>query len=406
MTLGLVAGCSTAGVSPTATATATAMPTALTREPSPAPVLTSTPAPESFVTPGAIWNWSGFTWNQLPSDSPLVSADPGARLVTWAHGYVIYSTTGGGERGFVFTSADGETWTHATAIVAPQVLVAASTAGLVAVGSTTPSETVWTSADGVNWHDAGSPSGLSTIDSLPGTSAGFVATGHDTFGSGKFATGAYGVEFSADGIDWSPVQVQARITWDEVGPAVQAGNNRFFVMGGYADSVAEDAAFRLDAFEPASGLSGTGIVASGAPGKGGLWWSDDGRTWHGTGDWAYASSLVFGRDGILAYESPRLIPGYIGLDLSTDGGKTWTSAHDGPVGAVVCVQGECTEGPDGGFASNGAIIVALKSNGRTWVSFEGKTWTALAGVGRAPTFGPFLVLPRGIIVGGAYGAAK
>jgi hypothetical protein len=359
-----------------------------------------------FTTPGVASNWRGLSWSQLPADNPFVTADPGVKVLAWQHGYVIYGTTSGGEYGFVWTSPDGLTWTQATAIVAPQVLVATGPNGLVAVGVTVPTETVWTSSDGVHWLDAGSPSGLAEVDSIAGTSAGLVATGHSDVGSGKFATQTYSVAFSTDGVAWTPVDVQQQITWDEVGPQVQSGNGRFFVMGGYTNGVADNTAFRLDAFDGARGFGGRGLVGSGATGKGGLWWSDDGRKWTSTGDWVYATSLVFGRGGILVYESPRLIPGYTSLGVSTDGGKTWASAHDGPVGAIVCGQGECSDGPDGTFASNGTVIVALKSNGATWISYDGKTWTSIADKGPANYFGLVLVLPRGVVVGSSYGAAK
>jgi hypothetical protein len=360
----------------------------------------------TFTTAGAASNWTGLSWSALPSDSPLASADPGVQVLTWTHGYVIYGTTGGGQSGFVFTSPDGQTWTQVSAIAAPQLLVAASSAGLVVVGSTVADATVWTSPDGVNWHDAGTPSGLGAVDSIAGTSAGFVATGHTTNGSGKFATQTFSVGFSADGIAWTPVEIQAGITWDYVGPKVQSGNGRFFVFGGYTGSAAQTAAYRLDAFHAGGTNGGRAAVASGAQGAGGLWWSDDGRTWTSTGDWVYATSLIFGREGMLVSTSSREIPGGTGLDLSTDNGKTWSGAHDGPVGAIVCGQGECSEGPDGSFASNGSLIVALKNDGKAWISYDARTWTALAGAGLKNNFGTFLALPRGVIAGSWYGSAK
>ena len=285
------------------------------------------------------------------------------------------------------------------------MLVATGPNGLVAVGTTVPTETVWTSADGLHWLNAGSPSGLTEVDSIAGTSAGLVATGHSDVGSGKFATQTFSVAFSSDGISWAPLEIQPGITWDDVGPQVQSGNGRFLVMGGYTSGVA-DTAFRLDAFTKPNGPGDRVPVRASATGKGGLWWSDDGRTWISTGDWVYAASLVIGRSGMLVYESPRLIPGGVGLGMSTDRGKTWSNAQDGPVGAIVCGQGECSPGPDGTFASNGTVIVALKSNGKTWISYDAKTWTQITGVGPAHNFGSMLVLPRGVFVGGAYAAAK
>lgn len=334
-----------------------------------------------------------------------MTADPGVQVLAWQHGYVVYGTTNGGSSAVVWTSADGQTWTPVTAIVAPQVLVAASPAGLVAVGATVPTETVWASSDGVQWHNAGPPSGLEEVDSIAGTSAGLVATGHTLNGSG---TETFTVAFSADGISWTPVEVEPGIVWDDIGPQVQSGNGRFFVMGGYPGSLTNSTAFRLDALDVTGGPGGRGLIGSSVQGNGGVWWSDDGRRWTRSTPRVvnFPDALYFGRGGILLSTTLREIPGGFGLDVSTDGGKTWKSAHDGPVGAVVCGQGECADGPDGTFASNGSVIVALKSNGKTWISYDGKTWTSTADVGPAQYFGPLLVLPRGVVVGSAYGAAK
>jgi hypothetical protein len=314
---------------------------------------------------------------------------------------------------FVWTSADGQTWTQVTAIVAPQVLVAASPGGLVAVAgdrsATVAVQTVWTSSDGVQWRNAGALSGLAWVDSIAGTSAGLVATGHSTNGAGKFATSTFSVAFSTDGISWTPIEVEPGIAWDDVGPQVQAGNNRFFVMGGSPAKLTNGAAYRLDALDATGGLGGRGLVGASIQGSGGLWWSDDGRTWTKSTPRVinYPTDLVFGRDGILLNTSMRLIPGGTGLDVSTDGGKTWQPDNNfEPLGAIVCGQGECSEGPDGVIASNGTVFVAVKSDGETWTSHDGKTWTPTAGKSLAPDQGTFLVLPRGVIVAGSYGAAK
>ena len=72
----------------------------------------------------------------------------------------------------------------------------------------------------------------------------------------------------------------------------------------------------------------------------------------------------------------------------------------------MCGQGECSQGPDGIIASNGVVFVAVKSDGRTWTSYDGRTWVPTAGKSPTPDLGTFLVLPRGVIVAGSYGAAK
>jgi hypothetical protein len=357
-------------------------------------------------------NWTGFSWSQLPTDSPLLTADfwqTHIQLLAWQHGYVIYGTTNDPPNAFVWTSADGQTWTQVSAIVAPQVLVAASPAGLVAVaGDPSTTETVWTSSDGVQWHNVGAPSGLASVDSIAGTSAGLVATGHRLIGSGKFATQTFGVAFSTDGISWTPEEVQPGITWDEVGPQVQSGNNRFFVMGGFSNGQATSVAYRLDALHVTAATGGRGLIGASAQGNGGVWWSDDGRTWaRSTGVTDYGTALDVGRDGMLLYTSGRAIPGGVSLKLSTNGGRTWQADDTfGPLGVAECGQGECSVGPDGVIGSNGTIFVAVKGNGKAWVSYDGHTWTTIAWNAPASIATRFLVLPRGLLVGPAYGAAK
>jgi hypothetical protein len=360
-------------------------------------------------------NWTGFSWSQLPTDSPLLTADfwqTHIQLLAWQHGYVIYGTTNDPPNAFVWTSADGQTWTQVTAIVAPQVLVAASPAGLVAVAgdpsATVPSDTVWTSSDGVQWHNAGTPSGLASMDSIAGTSAGLVATGHSLIGSGKFATQTFGVAFSTDGISWTPEEVEPGIIWDDVGPQVQSGNNRFFVMGGLSNGQASSAAYRLDALHVTAATGGRGLIGASTQGNGGVWWSDDGRTWaRSTGVTDYGTALDVGRDGMLLYTSGRAIPGGVSLKLSANGGKTWQADDTfGPLGVAECGQGECSVGPDGVIGSNGTIFVAVKGNGKAWVSYDGHTWTTIAWNAPASIATRFLVLPRGLLAGPAYGAAK
>jgi hypothetical protein len=271
-------------------------------------------------------------------------------------------------------------------------MVALSPTGLVAIGGdstqSTPSQTVWISSDGVQWQNAGSPAGLAFIDSLAGTSTGLVAVDHVLPGSDKSAAPQYGVQYSADGVSWTPVTVEPGLTWNpDYGPQVQSGDNRFFLMVGAKD--------------PAS-ASGKGVV-------GVVWWSDDGRKWtRSSGTISYPGrTLDFGRDGILLHTRDAAIPGGDGLVLSTDGGKTWQADNSfGPLGVTVCGQGECSVGPDGVIASNGTVFLAVKNDGHAWVSFDGRTWTPIAWNGPAPNSGTLLVLPRGVVVGNAYGAAK
>jgi hypothetical protein len=360
---------------PSATTPPISIPSA---EPSPTPGA----SPVTLTTPGVTSNWQGFTWSTLPADSPFVTADFGMQVLAWRAGYVAYGTTNGAANGFVWTSADGLTWRQVTDISAPRILVAVSPTGLVAFAddpsATSPIETVWTSTDGVAWHNAGSPTGLAFIDSIAGTSAGLVATSHTLTGTGKFATSQFGVAFSTDGLNWTPVSIQPGLTWSpDNGPQVQSGANRFFVFGALA-----------------------------SPGKvsaGGLWWSDDGRTWTRSSNEAYTSGLDFGQGGIVMHTTEGLVPGGTGLELSTDGGKSWRKSND-PLGAVVCGPRECSTGPDGVISSNGSFFVAVKSNGQAWISYDGQAWTSIAWGGPLSSVS-LLVLPRGVVSDGQYGAA-
>jgi hypothetical protein len=395
---GLIGGCTAAVASPSPTTRAVASPSPTTRavaspsakSPSLEPA-SPTPGPSaaSFTTLGVTSNWSGFSWSQLPSDNPLVTADFGVQVLTWRGGYVAYGTTNGESSSFVWTSADGQTWTQATSITAPSVLVAVSPTGLVAMtrnlSATVPSETVWTSSDGLHWHNAGPPAGVAFVDSMAGTSTGLVAVEHTLTGSGKFATYQYSVVFSTDGMSWTPVTVDVGLSADIKVPQVQAGGNRFFVLG---------------AVRAGNASGAIGVV----------WWSDDGRTWtrsSGTIAWP-AISLDFGRDGMLLHTNSLTADGGgVGLVLSTDGGKTWQPDDAfGPLGATVCGQSECSVQPDGAIASNGTVFVAVKSDGHAWVSYDGYTWTPIAWGGPAAASRPLLLMPRGVLVGSAYGAAK
>ena len=75
------------------------------------------------------------------------------------------------------------------------------------------------------------------------------------------------------------------------------------------------------------------------------------------------------------------------------------------MGATVCGQGECTDGPDGVIDSNSTVFVAVKTNGKAWVSYDAKTWTPVTWSSAFPIYS-ILVLPRGVVAGNRYGAAR
>jgi hypothetical protein len=343
-----------------------------------------------FTTVGVTSNWRGFNWSPLSSDSPLLL---GLQLLPWHGGFVAYGGLSSGQASDVWFSTDGLTWTPV--LEAPSLVVASGPNGLVAIASDASSaQTVWASADGSHWIDAGQPQGVGTVTTLGGTSAGFVAAVSSQTGTGKFASGQFGVAYSPDGVHWTPVSVEPNLVWDEYGPQVQAGNGRFFLMGGLPAGVAQNqSAFRL-----VSSQQGTAV----------LWWSDDGRAWHrATGATGYYGSRIdFGRDGMILHSRTREIPGASALSLSTDGGKSWQAESTfSPLGETVCGLGECSPGPDGEIGSNGTLFVAIKSNGHAWTSSNGKSWTPIPWVSSTRSY-PLTIWPRGVVVGDQYGAAK
>jgi hypothetical protein len=51
------------------------------------------------------------------------------------------------------------------------------------------------------------------------------------------------------------------------------------------------------------------------------------------------------------------------------------------------------------------VFLAVKSDGHAWVSYDGRTWTPISWNGPTADL-TFLVLPRGVVIGNTYGAAK
>ncbi len=384
-----------AGGSPTASATPTAtLGSSMTPTSSPA-ANPSSASVGGFSTSGVDANWTGFTWAPLPASNPL-GGSLSAQLLVWRDGYVVYGAKTDTQRAFIWTSPDGENWRVIDGISGTSVMVVESPDGLVAITSAgdpvAPTQTVWTSADGVSWTNRGAPRGAAALTSLAGTSAGLVAVS-TTSPDAKGAGSAMAVVYSTDGITWMPETVEPGLAFDSYGPRVQSGAGRFFLMG------------LVPGTARASGLSLTVSVTTGTSV---VWWSDDGKTWtRSTGTLSgQPISLDFARNGILLHTRQQSTPGGQSLYRSTDGGKTWvTDQGFGPLGVEQC-QGECSVGPDGAIAGNGAYFVAVKNDGHAWVSADGATWTAISWSGGPTPPQGMLVLPRGIVLAGSYGAAK
>ena len=373
----------------------------------PGPTLTNL----SFSTAGVATGWTGFAWTQLSSGSPQI-ADPGApgsgvtQVLRWKGGYAATGSTPGRSQpsSGLWLSPDGQSWTPVNiGLTEPTVMVAVAPIGLVVigVGASGALQSVWTTSDGRNWNGSTGVSNLpGSLVSIAGTSTGIVATVAITSGSGKAASSSYLVEYSTDGTNWSPETVGPGVTFDAYAPTVQSNAGRFFLLGSTASPVAR------------AGVETGVIFASSNVYPSYVWWSDDGRTWIRSGGSFQAApkSIDFGRDGMLLETSWNATPGGTELARSTDDGKTWTSdAKFGPLGPVTC-SGECSTGPDGVLGSNGTVFVAVKNGDKqAWTSFDGATWTPISWAGPDPTsagLGSFVVLPRGVLVGAMYGAAK
>ena len=380
---------------------------------SPAAALTTT----GFTTSGATSAWAGFTRAALANDDPM-RADPNrlgsgvSQVLQWRGGYVATgSVTVFGQTSPSFglwTSPDGETWTAVTSVHAAAAMVAVAPVGLIAVGMNsheteraTTAQSVWTSADGVTWHDAGTPNLAGSLVSIAGTAAGLVATVDTSAPSSPNDNLTYAIEYSTDGINWTPETVDPLLGISDPGnglpPHVQANDGHFYLMG-----------------SPETGTSSTGFeLTSSVQPADEMWLSDDGKTWtRSSGGYSMLADYIdFGRDGMLLHTTVRAVPGATGEAYSTDGGKTWHDANDAPLGAYQC-QGECASGPNGVIGSNGTELVAVQYGGaKAWISYDGHTWTAIAWSGGDPsggsmTRGGFAVMPRGVLVGSIYSAAK
>ncbi len=349
----------------------------------------------TFTTNGVTANWKGFSWSPIPTgkpdENPLSSTAFYGPVVHWTHGYAMVGqplAQGPGEE--VWTSPDGTTWTRT--LMAPFVQVAEAPHSLVAITVEGTSEgagqTAWSSPDGTHWTNLGIPKGLDMIVSLAGTPTGLVAVSRS--GSNQDQ-----VVVSTDGLNWSTVTVEQGLQWDDYGATVQAGNGRFFLMGGLA---------------PGSGLGPNGIVLASSTGTGHVFWSDDGRNWQRSvvSAGGYGTGIDSAAGGLILHTNYRATPGGVGMAYSSDGGETWIDDPKfGPLGEQVC-QGECGIGPDGVIGSNGELFLAVRPDGHAWTSIDGKTWSSITWNGPMDevSLQNLRFLPRGVLIDGKYGAAN
>jgi hypothetical protein len=386
-----------------------------TSSPAVAPPSTSTPtalnATSALTTHGLLTSWTGFSW----SSGQKSASNAIGRVIKWRGGYAAIDTSSNPGRA-LWTSSDGQVWTRVTALPPYWYELAASPNGLVVIvvdygARSAPDQTfptpapysaaVWTSSDGVTWQELGSPD-IPCMVSLAGTAAGLVATVAQP-GSTGMCGGADEVDFSNDGLHWTPMAVEPGIAWDTASaPTVETDGSRFFLMG------ETTAALGLRRDQAA-------VVLTSSMSRSYAWWSDDGRTWTRSGGsvGANGTRIDFGRDGmVMTTNFTGFMPGGAGMAVSTDGGKTWApDSNFGPLGAAQC-SGECSTAADGVIGGNGTYLVAVKNGGtQAWLSSDGVTWTQTPWSGGDPSsssangFGGFTVLPRGVLLTGVYGAA-
>ncbi len=388
---------------PKSVSTSAAPAASPTATPSATPAYTLTSNGQTFVAPGLTSGWTAFSWTSVPDGSlmkEMVPWDGGGNgyfdMIDWAGGYA--ALTGRAAIGLdqiLLTSSDGETWRQVDAVSNPTD-IAAGPDGLVAVSrDQSGSETIWTSTDGVTWRDAGPPKGVKEIGLMAGTAVGFVAVvpgpnpGPNENVPAQSATAA--LVFSTDGVSWVPVDFQPGTNWYELGP--QSNGSRFFLTGIYAAGTQQ-------ADTP---------IETGA-----LWWSDDGRTWTRT-NWSgnrsgcWSSRIKFASGGMISWTDDGQGSGASVMEVSTDGGKTWTKdAGYGPLGGDD--QGYCN-GSSGTIESNGSIFLAVSgsssssSQSQAWTSSDGLNWKPIPWGQPDSSFtdargdiGAFL-LPRGVMVG-------
>jgi hypothetical protein len=366
------------------------------------PSASAQPAPTmmagGFTTPGATSGWTGF----IPTNVDSTSTSFPTRFLKWNGGYVAsaeYEVAG--KSNGLWVSPNGQTWIPVRSIQAPTVLISVAPVGLVAIevpqagdAPLTPGN-VWTSSDGQSWHNAGRSNLPGTLVSIAGTDSGIVATVEVAATGDSKAGDLFFVYFSTDGTHWTRISAAGGIPYMyQIPPHVQSAGGRFFLMG-------------MPGPLAGSPKAGFILAATASPHDVTLW-SDDGRTWTQSGGsyTGLASSIEFGRDGMLMKTDLGAVPGGSALARSNDGGKTWqVDPGFGPLGAAAC-SGECSLGPDGQIASNGMYFLAVKNGGgKAWLSYDGRTWTPVPWNLGDPQNGTIVVFPRGVAAG-QYGAAK
>ena len=393
---------SSVGASQSASASATSTATLESGQPSAVPSGLPSPTAPASVPVATLppSDWKSFAWGSAGSAGIPFIREKSSTL-KWSHGFAVSGLVPAQmytNKDFVWnlwTSSDGVSWTEAGGVTGSGLYVAEGPNGLVAIGlsplGSPETQTVWTSADGRTWSKTGTTSGLGHMVSLAGNSSTLVAIWDHAAGTDCTLNSSFSTETSEDGLHWTNVaQVAFGYSQISAPPFATSAGGRLFAMGPAAD------------LGTSVHLEGNNCLST-APGRGTIWWSDDGQAWHLAASnlkglpWA----IDIAAHGLLLEGMLDSAPGGYTLARSTDGGQTWTDdqrfAPLGPVCTGKCPSGT---GPDGYYSSNGAVIVAVKSDGsKAWISSDARTWTQIKWGGPAPDVLGILALPGGVLVG-------
>lgn len=365
-------------VSPTATAVSTVARSSAPSSSRPTAAATAASNDVRFTTPGVTSGWTGFSWSKVP-DGTLMQAIESSEgyfdMISWAGGYaaVVGTIAADGGAGVVLvTSSDGETWTRISAVPDPAYVAAGPGGTLLALSIGSSGETIWISHDGVHWSETLAPPGAAWVAPIAGTSTGFVGVTSTEPGTAA-PHYSYRLIYSSDGLTWTPLAFDPGSGWDSVW--VQSDGDRFFLIAGNSET-----------------------------GKGRMWWSDDGTTWTQSSWSGFCAgcmvTIEFASGGMISWAGGPLIESAFAMEVSHDGGKTWTKdASFGPLGSSLdAALGDFSNGHIG---SNGSIFLAVSDAGSAWTSSDGLSWKPITwgAVLSGSDHDGFVVLPRGVLIG-------
>jgi hypothetical protein len=344
-------------------ATAMSPSSTVVRSDAPSSQLPTSSSPAVDIAPTGFADWERI---DLPDPAPRVyGGGTPVDVVKFKGGYVAVGTVNAQccadgdpslNRGVAWTSPDGRTWKlldgiEAFAHASLRNLLSDGTR-LYAFGSSETPEALnslsnglamWTSADGLNWEQSGTP----VLDAVA-TSDGLIGFSHDDDAQ------ASGLWFSPDGVTWalstSVIGTVNSIVANPEGGAVAVGT------------------VTLPA--PPGEVAATVVI---------VWRTVDGRTW------TAAESVADGRGLAVALDSShRVYVAGIGTDQRANGEVTeasaiWTSPDAlrwdrHPIGAVDVDLVKALWSTEGALIAEGDSAIDGTSNATVWISTDGNLW--------------------------------